>query len=643
MPDAGLRITPPPVVGATLGAASILAVTEAGSASTSLLPEGLIHQASFQTPVAPAQSETGMLYARIGETVFQNAELVAAAAEANAISGILRTTHAYVDSSVVHVTFNLLDANKNLRVETSGLLVRLTLVASTGVGLQAAIDCDHSGVVGPANHYSGTCKFNSLDEAWFASSGTAAATLTVSYDGGSRVVANFALQNSLGIIGKPAWWGNLDSIANSAALFATLPASPVYALNPFPAMVYAHTGGQALSSFLIGVTYDTSKLRYIDYTFNPLYRSPQFATEDVGGGRVKLKYSVVGVVDDTVSGYNAVTNTALWLVTPRFEVLSGTATGAHSSSIFVVDVETFSNPMAVTILSNAAGFVLDSRNSQNSGGLITVRSPVDTGLFAYSPIGTLLNLAVLGQTGATYGITVVKTTDNPNHQQGAEHYTDVTSSATCASMEFTLSSCAVPMTSTPGIHSNGFVMVTWTSFSSIVELNVVVPSNPTISVGDPTLQRLADGNGQLVECLGGPHAYQWTPVTLVVTVGAVQLDVTPLVTFRVEDPGVGTIVPGTSILRGVGAGLAVCSSSGRKRAMRVDPSRSSTPPCMRPASSAESLRMSNGCRRLQPLWAPHPSPQWQGRRKSSRPRAIMACYTFTLHSQTALPQTASGR
>ena len=132
VPDAGLRITPPPVVGATLGAASILAVTEAGSASTSLLPEGLIHQASFQTPVAPAQSETGMLYARIGETVFQNAELVAAAEEANAISGILRTTHAYVDSSVVHVTFNLLDANKNLRVETSGLLVRLTLVASTG-------------------------------------------------------------------------------------------------------------------------------------------------------------------------------------------------------------------------------------------------------------------------------------------------------------------------------------------------------------------------------------------------------------------------------------------------------------------------------------------------------------------------------
>ena len=94
---------------------------------------------------------------------------------------------------------------------------------------------------------------------------------------------------------------------------------------------------------------------------------------------------------------------------------------------------------------------------------------------------------------------------------------------------------------------------------------MVVPTAATITLGERTLNRLANSTGAPVSCEGGATLpYQWTPISLSVAVVGVDiaLDATPLVSFAVEDPMVATVLS-TSTLLGTGVGSSDVYLAGR--------------------------------------------------------------------------------
>ena len=265
--QASLRM--PSASGSVLSAALALQST-AISASESEAPmaAGILHAASYSSLYTPAPLGTTQLTASLQGVEYAASDISVPLAPPVAVRGVLRTSEAYVDRSVVLAAFELRDAAGNSQVSSSG--VSVTLTASRGGNSQTA-ECELTGLSMPERHYLGYCKLPSLPSGWFIAAGTATASLTLSVDG--QQVASQALGGSIVLQQQPAWYGTLASQFSAATTYAVLPASPVYALESFDLPIYVHTGGYAVSTFWVWLTLDLGVVEYVSFSQSALYQT----------------------------------------------------------------------------------------------------------------------------------------------------------------------------------------------------------------------------------------------------------------------------------------------------------------------------------------------------------------------------------
>ena len=88
----------------------------------------------------------------------------------------------------------------------------------------------------------GTCT-GQVAADWFAVTQDVNAELTVSYSGPS---ASFTESTSkVALQARPSWWGSIASVRTNAGLVAQLPASPVFAGDPFQIQIFLSFGSHA--------------------------------------------------------------------------------------------------------------------------------------------------------------------------------------------------------------------------------------------------------------------------------------------------------------------------------------------------------------------------------------------------------------
>ena len=406
------------------------------------------------------------------------------------------------------------------------------------------------------HQYIGYCYISSLAAAWFASSHSATATLTAKY--GGTTFATHVLETTLSSLQQPAWYGS-PSIA-SAGVYATAPVSPLYAGETFSVLLYAHTGGYALSTFGVWLNIDKTYLEYVSFSQNSDYQTVTKSETDTTSTTKSLRFTAVGIAGTAAD--SDVTGTDIHLVTVTLKVKSGTAAGVYNTDTLKVHAKEFINPGSFLFLEDADGVVFDAKDAAVANGRIEVRAVADAGLFAYSDSGTLANLAVLDGADESYEVHAVVVDDDDRDTHGR---TKLASSAmacttTAPASVLSLSGCDVVLTTaqTEGA-SAAIVNVTYSSLAAHAVFDVYFPPTVVLTLGSSTLKRIEAADGTNPSCANAQH-YQQTRITA--TIGS--LDATDLVSFTSSDTAVAAV--SGRRLTGVGVGTSTVYLTGRTAA-----------------------------------------------------------------------------
>ena len=444
-------------------------------------------------PSANASSTVDVTYDPLGASSLAASHPIALDPPANA-SAVLRTRHIYADRSRVHATFQLRDANRNVRVSTSGVLVTFSLYSGgvSSTDLTESVTCDLSGLSRASSHYLGSCTLPSLPDSWFGwpADGQADAELSVSVNG--VLIYRSLLEGQVTLHRRPPWltrrlagppntW--MPVVGLIATAYAAIPVSPVYVGEEFPIHIYAATGAYSVASFTITLSLNPNRLVYVSFaqpsSFQPINVQSQ------GGG--KYKFTCPGTARDGLS----LSGTSVFLFTLFAKVVDGVPDGVHTG-LFTLFTAQLASPLLLAFSVNMNGFVLDMREGKQVSAQLDVRSPLMRGLFGYTYTGTLANMAVFNTQTTTYPITVVGVRDRDTL---SEDFTIVTSQSQCSSgadgKAFSLSLCTPVITTS---HLEGAdaadVDVVHAGLACTVPLAVYYPSTLTLRLLDPTLNKI---------------------------------------------------------------------------------------------------------------------------------------------------------
>ena len=506
-----------------------------------------LYNSSFSALFTPVAGQESELHALIQGRQYLNKHLTAARAEARYIQAILRTPVVHVDRSTVAVAYQLRDTNGNVQVETQNLAVEFTLTASTAITLTVACDAN----LQKSTHYLGHCSL-SVPASWYSADIVGHGTLTVRY--ASRTVATHNLEDVIQVVEAPLWYHNLDSAFNSATAFGVLPASPVYKGETFSLHIYAHTGGNALSTFWVWVTIDATAIAYHSFTQSPFH---QTATLSYGGAYNEvLRFAAVGLLSGITDAM--VISPALLLLSVDLSLLPSVVSELPSG--ITIYARQFVNPGSHAYLENSNGWMFDSRNVATSEGRVVMEELVDRGIFAYADSSALVNMAALTGRNLSYPLTVLKTHSNASSNE----YYAVIHNTSCSSRDdgiaFSLIGCEVSVTSahTSGVPSTTVIVAT-ALLSATVPISVFFPFPVSIEMDDMSLDRLYDASGGPVVLSSGNFAYQWTNVHASIEL----MDITPLVAFEVTENAIATLLGDSAELAGVSPGSTEVHLKGR--------------------------------------------------------------------------------
>lgn len=430
---------------------------------------------------------------------------------AGAVSGVLRTSFAHADRSVVLAFYQLTDVHRNVRVSTDDLSVAITLKSSDG--LRETYECSTSGLRSAATHHLGLCHVPSLPDLWFADSGrVVAAELIVSYKG--FVVSYGRLSGSITLHQRPAWFGsrlNASSadgerrqraLSTSVAInwltgafgeqnmgaYAALPVSPVFPEEVFTVDVYANTGGFPLGAFQVWITFNPTKVEYVAHAttlFNGITLDAQSN---------ELRFQAAGLLS-TVSE-SSVTGSSVHIFTVQMRMLAAVPDGvvSHVLSVFTFELV---NTAGVAVVTAVPGFVLDWRHSSGPTTLssqMLVKRPQDVGIFAHTSTGTLANTAVLTGEPATYPITVVKTREIDTILYDLEvvtHYSSCIPANIGTASSYLLAGCAITVSpQCMASAADASIDVTYGTMSALLRFSVYFPKQVQLVLADPILNRV---------------------------------------------------------------------------------------------------------------------------------------------------------
>jgi len=381
----------------------------------------------------------------------------------NSLDIVVKTPTVYPDSVTLQVAYQAHDAFGHAQVLTSGLTV--SLLFETDTFKSATVPCGApdgtSGV--------GLCTA-SVAADWFSTSADVGGNLMVHAKYGSTVVASSeSLPWTLRL--KPTF-----TALSAAGMQATVPFHPLMPGDVFDAAFVANTNGQALSVWVLSLTFDADVLTFMSATTSSSYIAA-VVTAETG----TLSLSTSGLASGVSSA--AVTGSSVAVVNLRFTVKSGASAGVFNA--LTCTVVQMVNEFSIAFANNVAGQFNDNRGGAQIDGQVTVSSLSLVGLFAYTALSELLNAAPLTGTAVTSTIQSIGVYNRANKNNAAV-------SGTCSRVEggkvLSLSDCSVTADAT---HSAGVesmpITVSYGELASSVRYRVWYPETVRIESTDNAL------------------------------------------------------------------------------------------------------------------------------------------------------------
>ncbi|KAK3287198.1 hypothetical protein CYMTET_5283 [Cymbomonas tetramitiformis] len=463
---------------------------------------------------------------------------------------VLRTPKLYHDRPRLSMQYLLTDAIGRPQVKTSGLEMQIRAMQNRGSS-DANVNSECHAPNEASREGSASCDIFSWSDGWF------------DYDNATVVVA--ALQDGIEVATSAAVSVTFaDAVEHdsleSAGMMLTMPYSPRFTGDKFTAMLKAHTGGYALSTWGVVVFYTSSVLRYDSLKVNDAYNSP--TVNDNTAGEVVVVTS--GLVDD--ADHATVTGTEVELAEIVMVVEGSPGMHAGVLKALVTEMVTVST-MTLEGTVNADAQINDYRGGRQESGDLEVEEEQVQGIYPIAAEAEMFNTAVLDGEAVQSNVSVWLVHNHP--EKADELATDFTCSLSseavdAASVSLAATGCVVRADNTSTKGAAAFHLhVHRGDLSATALLRVWFPYNITTEVQDTELSSVLSMT-QNATCDPTGAAYQRTSLHAYADWGAPgappkpHLDVTRRLSFDSTDESILRIDTshGLPQVVGVGAGSA---------------------------------------------------------------------------------------
>ncbi|KAK3238477.1 hypothetical protein CYMTET_51513 [Cymbomonas tetramitiformis] len=493
---------------------------------------------SVELALAGTQCSSSTLTGSSAFSNSQSSSFTTAADDAASVTATLRTAVVYYDNSAVSVHYHVQDSTGRPQVSTSSMVVSLVLT-NTDTSDTVSTTCEIPG----SSSGAGDCSYEADGfRAWFSDTGniTAAAQVSVLY---GDVLAATSRQ-LLVLLARRVTYAELSS----AGMLVSMPMSPRAQSDTFSSSVTAHTGGYAMTTYSLEMTYSTEALLLVSYEGDSKYNSPVVESSSAG----RLKVSVVGISSSTSTA--DVTGSAVEVFQLMFQVQSS-APAQTFSGVLSCLVNSMVNDGTFTFVTNQPAQVNSELDGSQTSGQLSVSSAVLVGIYAYAASAELYNTAYL--TGADITSTI---TARAIYSSGGDA---TISGASCSfagnatTIYASVSECVVMLSSS---HSAGAaelsLVVGYAEYTTELPLRVWFPVAVSLQALQPTLHAI---QGAHADASCGASLHQTSEIIATATFGGDSLssfsvDVTCLVSFASSAPEVAAI--SGSLVRGLAAGTA---------------------------------------------------------------------------------------
>lgn len=441
---------------------------------------------------------------------------------------VLRTPKLYHDRPRLSLQYLLTDAVGRPQVKTSGLEVQVHATQDRN-GSYASVKSECHAPNNAAREGSSSCDIFSWSDGWF------------DYDNATVVVT--ALQDGIEVATSAAVsvaFANAvehDSL-ESAGMKLEMPYSPRFTGDKFTAMLKAHTGGYALSTWGVVVFYTPDVLRYESLKVNDAYNSP--TVNDNTAGEVVVVTS--GLVDDV--DHATVTGTEVELA----EIVLGVeaSPGVHVGVLraLITEMVTVST-MTLEGTVNVDSQINDYRGGHQVSGDLEVEEEQVQGIYPIVDVAEMFNTAVLDGLAVQSNVSVWLVHNHP--EKADELVTDVTCSLSSEAADVASLSATGCVVQVDHTHTKGAaefdLHVRRGDQSATALLRVWYPYNITTEVQDTELSSVLRMT-QNATCDPTGAAYQRTSLHAYADWGAPgappkpHLDVTRRLSFNSTDIGV---------------------------------------------------------------------------------------------------------
>ena len=247
-----------------------------GSDASTPTAKGVADSRVLGRSFAPATRQSGYVRAFIQTREYPHlaTRQTAALRDAAVLQGVIRTQSAWVDRTLIRISFQLKDDLGSPLVNTLSYGIVELRVTSGMLDITSTCDGMPSG-----SFYLGYCAITHADAAWFAGDG-ADANVEIRASLPATQTSISAALGSIQFIGQPAWYSPLlrspsvtterdppPGFNETVGLFITLPSSPVYAggtpVESFFANVFVDTRGFVANSWRLKIFFNTSILEYV--------------------------------------------------------------------------------------------------------------------------------------------------------------------------------------------------------------------------------------------------------------------------------------------------------------------------------------------------------------------------------------------
>ena len=263
---------------------------------------------------------------------------------ASHLRAVIRTTDLYIDRSELKVVCQVHDVYRNVRIQTTGLTIRLT-ITSAAVQVSPIVQAFQGPLVSlgisvsPTGSGIGHFSVQIPNEYFLTTADVSLSIQASVFYEGNEAAAYTASAGVATCHSVPFWWGVTSQVTDQTGMFVLLPASPVFLGEEFSFSIYANTTNAPLVSQHWKVDFNSSAGIGYSTSASECYRSDQTCvvpnhlyTPTLSFSATSFQFLSVGVLNDAAS-YALVTGPAIHLATVTLRVTASSVVGVCASCI----------------------------------------------------------------------------------------------------------------------------------------------------------------------------------------------------------------------------------------------------------------------------------------------------------------------